>query len=181
MEASKTGRLDPKLAVPLEVNPLATQQLDRVRRVIIARDVEVPKIELVIQSHDEVRCQFCQYSVESSAHIAVTYPFSMDVWGVCYNWLGVLTVLPMSRRIICCSLALVGIKISRGAVRFGLFVWLIWLMRNEGVFKGGESDLQAVVDLIKWRSWHWVKAKFGGFAYSLFEWIPNPLDCLHSL
>ena len=40
------GRLDAALAVPLEIDPLSPQQLDRVVRVGVTRHVEVPEIEL---------------------------------------------------------------------------------------------------------------------------------------
>lgn len=38
-------RVDPILSVPLEVDPLPSQQLDRVRRVLVTRHVEVAEVE----------------------------------------------------------------------------------------------------------------------------------------
>ncbi|XP_057419270.1 uncharacterized protein LOC130713522 [Lotus japonicus] len=52
----------------------------------------------VLQSQEEITCSVCGVVAETSAHIVVSCPFSVDVWRGYYHWLGVQTALPLEPR-----------------------------------------------------------------------------------
>ncbi|PSS35998.1 3-methyl-2-oxobutanoate hydroxymethyltransferase [Actinidia chinensis var. chinensis] len=45
-------------------------------------------------------------------------------------------------------------------VLFYAVFWTLWKVRNEVIFKGGNLDLHAVVELLKWRCVFWVEYYF---------------------
>ena len=53
-------------------------------------------------------------------------------------------------------------------------IWTIWLARNEVVFKKKVWRIEEVFELIKLRSFHWVKAVDFEFGYSFADWCDNP-------
>ncbi|GLT94249.1 hypothetical protein SLE2022_120010 [Rubroshorea leprosula] len=56
-------------------------------------------------------------------------------------------------------------------------IWSIWLWRNQLIFKEGKDTPDTVMELIKVRSLHWIKAKFNSeLAKEL--WWKNPKDAL---
>nr|KYP33718.1 hypothetical protein KK1_045404 [Cajanus cajan] len=58
-------------------------------------------------------------------------------------------------------------------------LWSIWLARNEAVFSQKFMDPEEVVDLIKLRSWNWLRAKDSAFQYPFALWSNNPFSCLN--
>lgn len=60
-------------------------------------------------------------------------------------------------------------------------VWSIWLERNNVIFKGITANVERVADLIKLRSWFWIKANWDKFSCLLSEWLLDPISCTKSL
>src|ERR1044072_4905396 len=64
-------------------------------------------------------------------------------------------------------------------------IWLavvhaIWTHRNDAAFHGTLITVDAVVDLIKFKSWLWLKHLLKDFVASFFEWENNPSGCIIS-
>lgn len=59
-------------------------------------------------------------------------------------------------------------------------VWAIWLARNQIVFKQvvNAADKERLIEVIKLKSWIWLRGKLKGFSYSFYEWSTNPKVCL---
>lgn len=48
-------------------------------------------------------------------------------------------------------------------------IWSMWLHRNNIIFNQEQVNLLSTFDLIKVRSWHWVKIKVGG-EFTFADW-----------
>lgn len=134
----------------------------------------------IIRSQNEVLCKFCNLVSESTSHLLFSCSLSMDVWLACYRWLGVQIVLLATSKEHFLQFSLGWSNNQRrGAHSIWLaVVWSLWMARNEVVFRNGVADISCIVDLVRWRSWHWIKSKFSEFAYSFFEWFSQPPVCL---
>ena len=65
-------------------------------------------------------------------------------------------------------------------------IWLaviygIWAHRNDIVFNGALVCVQNVFDLVKLKSWLWLKHLSKNFAVSFFKWESNPRICISSI
>ncbi|XP_057432220.1 uncharacterized protein LOC130724973 [Lotus japonicus] len=100
----------------------------------------------------------------------------------CNKWLGIdSTVLPQNE--MCHFLQHVqgrqGKRIDElWKVTWFATIWSIWLLRNSILFRGGDIDLLSVMELIKMRSWWWLKARAKNFKASFYEWNVDPGYCL---
>lgn len=69
-----------------------------------------------------------------------------------------------------------GVGALCGLQLFG--VWTIWQQRNNVVFYSGSINSEKVLDLIKFRSWKWLRWKKKEFYCSFYDWKSNPSICL---
>ncbi|XP_057423645.1 uncharacterized protein LOC130717441 [Lotus japonicus] len=137
----------------------------------------------VLRSQEEAICKVCCLGVESCEHLLFSCPVSLDMWRQCYWWLGVYTALPVNPREHLLQFQFGGNqKQQRGADAIWLAViWTLWLIWNDIIFRNGEVDLSAALEMVKWRSWLWIKHKSSGLSCSLFEWSTHPVICLQEL
>ncbi|MCI04536.1 putative ribonuclease H protein, partial [Trifolium medium] len=87
---------------------------------------------------DDSLCSLCGETVETSRHIFLHCRFAADVWYHVNRWLGTMVVLPPD--VMMSYGQLVGCggnkKIRKGfSIVWLAFVWVIWRVRNDRVFK----------------------------------------------
>ncbi|XP_057441534.1 uncharacterized protein LOC130733395 [Lotus japonicus] len=143
--------------------------------------VNLGRRQILLSQTDPV-CKLCAGEEEAASHLFCSCLFAWEVWSCCYCWFGLLTVLPIKPRehLLRFKFGWNKDQISGSYTVWSAVVWSIWLMQNECVFRNREPDMNSVLELIKWRSWLWIKYKWRGFASSFFEWYSSPLLCLAS-
>ncbi|XP_057454233.1 uncharacterized protein LOC130745841 [Lotus japonicus] len=127
-------------------------------------------------------CLLCQEDEESTGHVLFSCKRSWEVWMWCYNWWGIQTALPHD----CKGHFEQHVSVGRRSVGIGWLVvwcsciWAIWLARNQMVFKHAVNvaDKERLTEVIKLKSWIWLRGKLKGFSYSFYEWSTNPKVCL---
>lgn len=135
----------------------------------------------VLQTGTETNCPFCGLHEETTEHVLLSCEFSYGMWRKCYRWLGQGIVLLNDCRAHFLQHGSVGWnqKHKRGAWIIWVAVcWSLWLHRNEIIFRGATLDAGKLFDLIQFRSWSWLTAKYGSFQASMCDWITNPSCCL---
>lgn len=138
-----------------------------------------------IPSGTDTSCAMCSNAVESISHLFFCCPMSWLLWCGVLRWVGYLAALPCDGK----SHLLQFLSICQGNKswkRVFSLIWIatigvIWYSRNCRIFKGEVVDWNRLLDLIQYRVWLWLKAKYCSFSYSLFEWISNPASCVDAL
>jgi len=115
---------------------------------------------------------------ESSYHLFFVCRFAWCVWCLCFEWLGVSSVIhkdPMSN--------FSHFRISRASESVNdvwSAIWVgkvseIWKHRNSVIFNRGVTDVSEVFASVQVKVWSWIFAKstFAYFPYS--SWVLNPL------
>ncbi|XVF79090.1 hypothetical protein PTKIN_Ptkin14bG0191400 [Pterospermum kingtungense] len=108
-------------------------------------------------------CRFCNQEKESVHHLFFACVFSWKTWAYrCVVWevQWVYHCDPM--RFFCQWINLLhGKSIDKvWSMLFGAIAWSIWLCRNEKVFNNKVLEFSQVIDLIKLKLSHWIKAKW---------------------
>ncbi|XP_057419179.1 uncharacterized protein LOC130713428 [Lotus japonicus] len=137
----------------------------------------------VISSYDAAVCLFCQKDIETSFHLLFSCTFALDVWYGCLNWLGISSALPMEPRAHLLQFRFGSYTShNQGLMTIWLAgIWTLWLSRNAKVFRQEEAIVTNALELIKLRSWQWIRTKITTFGYSIFEWYSNPLLCIQCM
>ncbi|XWS42557.1 hypothetical protein CRYUN_Cryun16bG0024600 [Craigia yunnanensis] len=62
-------------------------------------------------------------------------------------------------------------------------IWSIWLMRNDIIFNGKVSNFRQIIDIIKFRTASWFKAKWPNSVNSFLDVFrcPNNISILQKL
>ncbi|XP_057444812.1 uncharacterized protein LOC130737058 [Lotus japonicus] len=126
----------------------------------------------VLHAHDDVSCDFCHVEVETTAHLMSSCPLLRGFWDVCSAWLVIPNVSLVSP---CDHLLNFPCHGRTQSQKMGeIVVWLavVWSIlphRNEIIFGSVEFDKEALVDVIQFRSWHWIRHKMKGVGFSFFE------------
>lgn len=137
----------------------------------------------ILHAEGDLMCSLCGAEAETDSHLLVTCPIAQQIWLLCYAWLGVSTALPAVPKDHFLQFSFGRNRVQRRAASsiWVCVVWTIWLWRNDAVFRSREADVCSMFELIKWRTWIWIKSKLKGFDNSFFEWTTQPLLCLQSL
>jgi len=127
--------------------------------------------------NDSLHCDLCLVEMDSVRHTLFSCIKSYEIWQRCCNWLGINYVAPQDPKMHftsflgCCNL--------KGMQKFWSVIWLtilwvIWNKRNKRIFQQTQVDVLEVVDLIKIKSWLWVKeaCEFPGMPFT--AWDNNP-------
>ena len=72
-----------------------------------------------------------------------------------------------------------GLKFCR--IIWFAIVWEIWIHRNGIIFKNECKDPTKVMEVVKLKTWVWLKNYHTNFSYSFFEWCNEPMKCLYDL
>ena len=138
---------------------------------------------VLVDSNGFGLCYFCKRELESVTHVFFECYSTYQIWMSCCSWLGISTAMPRD------VLGHLQLFESRGwnehLRRAWRTIWLavvhaIWTHRNDAAFHGTLITVDAVVDLIKLKSWLWLKHLLKDFVASFFEWENNPSGCIIS-
>lgn len=121
----------------------------------------------------------CNEEGETTNHLFFSCRVSYMIWVQCNKWLGFDSiVLPQDG-------ILQHVQWRQGKRMDALWkvtwfatIWSIWLLRNSIMSRGGQVDLLSVLELIKMRSWWWLKARAKNFKATFYEWDVDPVYCL---
>nr|KYP48620.1 Putative ribonuclease H protein At1g65750 family [Cajanus cajan] len=58
-------------------------------------------------------------------------------------------------------------------------IWSIWLARNALIFSNKMLSTLDVLEMVKLRTWKWLKARDNSFSYSFSSWAESPFVCLN--
>nr|KYP61726.1 Putative ribonuclease H protein At1g65750 family [Cajanus cajan] len=115
-------------------------------------------------------CAWYGEDLENTSHLLFGCYYAYSVWLSIFDWFGVSTVLHNSCHenfahfigIPRCS----GRDKMRWSVVWLATIWSLWLARNNVIFKDKVVAITDLVELIKIRSWNWIKTKDKSFFYS---------------
>lgn len=130
-------------------------------------------------------CYLCDGHGESCQHLFLGCKFSWKVWMRVLSWWGISTALPNNVQDLFIQFGMLGASCSSSA-KIRTVIWIatvtaIWQTRNKVAFQGAVGEVEAIVDLIHFRSWLWLKSTIANFSYSMFEWVHNPWECISQL
>ncbi|GKU93830.1 hypothetical protein SLEP1_g7393 [Rubroshorea leprosula] len=135
----------------------------------------------ITKDMEEGRCAICGEADENAGHLFLNCKCARWIWKACAKWWGA--------------------KISFGTDCWNTFqnfgawtknkhtiegwdciwntvIWSIWLSRNQKIFQDKEINLRKLFELIQLRSFLWIKATNDRYAFSLTDWLINPIVCL---
>nr|KYP59654.1 hypothetical protein KK1_015090 [Cajanus cajan] len=120
--------------------------------------------------------------METRSHLFFECHESYRVWMECFNWLGVSTVMYNN----CAmhleqfsSLSFCNSQKKDCWISIWLaIIWTVWLARNEVVFSSTQISAMEMVDLVKIRTWNWLRTRHKDFRYDFASWSMNPVACL---
>ncbi|GLT48998.1 hypothetical protein SLA2020_225840 [Shorea laevis] len=101
---------------------------------------------------------------------------SWKVWTSCYSWWGISTAINVDTTAhFKQHTGLIDSKnINQAwAVIWFAALWSIWLQRNQVIFSSNHDSLEEMLELIKYRSFYWIRAMLQP-ELSLDLWKSNP-------
>ncbi|GKV09634.1 hypothetical protein SLEP1_g21105 [Rubroshorea leprosula] len=157
--------------VPLKVSALAWRALhDRLpTKSNLAR-------RGVITDGGGIQCSNCSEKEETINHLMFECPLSWKVWTSCYSWWGISTAINVDTTAhFKQHTGLIDSKnINQAwAVIWFAALWSIWLQRNQVIFSSNHDSLEEMLELIKYRSFYWIRAMLQP-ELSLDLWKSNP-------
>ncbi|GKV19246.1 hypothetical protein SLEP1_g29532 [Rubroshorea leprosula] len=157
--------------VPLKVSALAWRALhDRLpTKSNLAR-------RGVITNGGGIQCSNCLKKEETINHLMFECPLSWKVWTSCYSWWGISTAINVDTTThFKQHTGLIDSKnINQAwAVIWFAALWSIWLQRNQVIFNSNHDSLEEMLELIKYRSFYWIRA-MPQPELSLDLWKSNP-------
>ncbi|GKV28743.1 hypothetical protein SLEP1_g37755 [Rubroshorea leprosula] len=146
------------------------------------------KVNLIIRGilgeSDDGKCVFCKEEDEDSKHLFLKCKITSWVWQECAKWWG--TEIRLERD---CwnSFQRFGKWSKDPKVKEGwdciwsTVIWTVWLARNQMIFQEKKTDPRKLLEIIQVRSFQWSTANLDRYAFTLTDWLINPVDCLKSL
>ncbi|GLT35523.1 hypothetical protein SLA2020_099690 [Shorea laevis] len=64
-----------------------------------------------------------------------------------------------------------------GACIFLIVSWYVWYWRNAVVFQHNEGIKEKLLDMVRIKSFNWIKVKATGATFSFYEWMVDPVAC----
>lgn len=131
---------------------------------------------------NDTTCVLCKREVESVVHLFFNCAFSYNVWMAVNFWTG--AVGPLQNDGVNHFLQFAGwVRGKRNRkwrhVIWMAAVWVLWITRNNIIFKDGTANLIDVVADIKILSWKWFTNRNGSNSGTLYsDWCFNPMECL---
>nr|KYP58023.1 hypothetical protein KK1_004313 [Cajanus cajan] len=128
-------------------------------------------------------CVRCNQGLDTSCHIFFKCSFAYQVWMLCLEWCGLFTT--HQNNFISHFEQFLGLPscVAKNHYKWTVIwlatIWSIWLARNEAIFANKFTSPKDLVELIKLRSWKWLKAKYFGFYYLFSCWSGQPATCLN--
>ncbi|GKV36813.1 hypothetical protein SLEP1_g44904 [Rubroshorea leprosula] len=114
------------------------------------------------KEREEGLCVLCGVVPETKKHLLFTCKMAWEIWAACYEWWGIKVVSQENGWMHLEQHAgLFQRKTTRKiwVVIWFTVVWSIWLWRNHTIFKQQMEPQSKVMEMIKFQSFSWVKAK----------------------
>ncbi|GKU89448.1 hypothetical protein SLEP1_g3583 [Rubroshorea leprosula] len=135
----------------------------------------------IIKDMEESKCVVCEEQEEDSAHLFLRCKLTRWLWEACAQWWGAEAKLDID----CLkTFEKFGDWSKEARTRQGwdclwsTVVWTVWLARNQKIFQHKEISARKLFELIQLRSFIWIKAKNDRYAFTLSDWLLNPVDCI---
>ncbi|XP_058778918.1 uncharacterized protein LOC131652934 [Vicia villosa] len=167
-----------KLEVPLKIKAFGWRLFrDRlpVKDLLKNRGISIPL--------DDLKCSFCDNSLESSSHLFFSCLVVKNIWSEIANWVG-----KGDRVDVKCLSNFMDwhlffrskkVKVRKLGLVWLATTWIIWLVRNGVCFRKEEWNVNNTVWNIKHLVWRWsFCGKITHPNYSLYEFCKDPLHFL---
>ncbi|GKV37224.1 hypothetical protein SLEP1_g45281 [Rubroshorea leprosula] len=138
----------------------------------------------ILKDSGEGKCILCNEEDEDFTHLFLNYKTTRWVWQECAKWWGIEILLEKD-----CwkSFQLFGKGSKDPRLREGWdciwsnVIWAVWLVRNQRIFQDKKIDRGKLLETIQLRSYQWVTAKWDRYAFTLSDWLINPVECLKGI
>lgn len=127
-------------------------------------------------------CVLCRNFVETAIHLFFHCEVAYQIWIGLYRWWNLSTINAGE----CCMHYLQHLGLISGKKKSMIWktcwfsiIWSIWLFRNSIIFDNKQVDIPLVLDLIKIRTWYWVKANLDNVFGCITQWCVDPGSCIH--
>ncbi|GKV18426.1 hypothetical protein SLEP1_g28813 [Rubroshorea leprosula] len=135
----------------------------------------------IIKDMEESKCVICEEQEEDSAHLFLRCKMTRWLWEACTKWWGAEAKLDID-----CSKTFekFGEWSKETQTRQGwdciwsMVVLTVWLARNQKLFQHKKINARKLFELIQLRSFIWVKARNDRYAFTLFDWLLNLIECM---
>ncbi|GKU95341.1 hypothetical protein SLEP1_g8712 [Rubroshorea leprosula] len=138
----------------------------------------------VVLQGDGMVCGLCKEGVEDVNHLFCTCKVAWLVWVKVFKWWGVeVVMLDTMRGMVDLFLWCVGSVGGKelGACLFLVTSWYLWFWRNILVFRSNGELKEQLLELIKVKSYFWIRNKVNGCVFPLAQWQSNPRECAKEL
>ncbi|GKV46217.1 hypothetical protein SLEP1_g53216 [Rubroshorea leprosula] len=130
------------------------------------------------------KCVFCKVEDEDSRHLFLKCKITRWVWQECAKWWG--TEVRLGRD---CwnSFQMFGKWSKDPKLKEGWdciwsnVIWTVWLARNQMIFQDKKTDPRKLLEIIQVRSFQWITANLDKYAFTLSDWLINPVECLKGI
>ncbi|GLT28862.1 hypothetical protein SLA2020_037660 [Shorea laevis] len=116
----------------------------------------------VLGSEEDQSCVLCGKKAESVNHLLFSCPIAWKVWSSCYQWWGI-NVAPQEKgwNHLIQHAGLFNNKFAKEAWKVIWFAvaWNMWLWRNQKIFKAKLEPQDKMIEVIKFQTFQWIKAK----------------------
>ncbi|GKV00581.1 hypothetical protein SLEP1_g13249 [Rubroshorea leprosula] len=116
----------------------------------------------VLGSEEDQSCVLCGKEAESVNHLLFSCPIAWKVWSSCYQWWGINVVAQEKGwNHLIQHAGLFNNKFAKEAWKVIWFavVWNMWLWRNQKIFKAKLEPQDKMIEVIKFQTFQWIKAK----------------------
>jgi hypothetical protein len=132
---------------------------------------------------EDSSCVWCTFPCESSLHLFLHCNMAHVIWYDIFRWLGVVIVMPNNVFTLfeCLCGAAKNIKVRKGYMLvWHATLWIIWLARNNRIFKEVIKNSADLVEEIKVMTWRWGSERLHTAPCLFYEWSWDPGICFQS-
>jgi hypothetical protein len=126
-------------------------------------------------------CVFCNLKEESATHIFLHCDVASLVWARVMRWFDCSFLIPPNLFVLwdCWSEGGSANKATKGLwLVWHTTIWVLWVKRNDLIFKGINYVVEEVIEEIKVLSWRWMLDRSSTPSCFFYEWSWNPRLCL---
>ncbi|GLT59681.1 hypothetical protein SLA2020_324880 [Shorea laevis] len=131
----------------------------------------------IIMVRAEIMCSWCSTEEESLDHLFFKCLYSWKIWTYCYTWWNFSLAAQVNvQRHYEQHMGLIQKKELKEAWRMIWLttIWTVWVWRNQKVFGKEQNNEEEVRELIKHRSFYWLKAKlYPNLQYDIWKDDPR--------
>ncbi|GLT98390.1 hypothetical protein SLE2022_158970 [Rubroshorea leprosula] len=157
--------------VPKKVSAFMWQSLHKIiptKDNLIARGI--------LKEESQALCNMCGSCIESVDHLLLNGIHAWKLWTKCLRWWGLNYVID-------CNLEKAfqqHVGMAKRKKQSGGWE-IIWLGRNEYLYKDTKIDEEKLFALVQVRSYHWITGRARQMSFSFTDWIVKPSECTSGL